>query len=394
MPYDFDSIIPRDDTDSVKYDLRTDIFGFSSVLPMWVADMDFATPPFIIEALRKRLEHPILGYSFRSPSYFQALQNWLARRHNWTIEKDWVAFSPGVVPALNMALEAYTKKGDGVILQSPVYFPFFEAIKNNGCKLLDNPLVLKDGQYKINFEQQEELMPRARVFMLSNPHNPGGRVWSAQELEKLANMCMKHNVLLFADEIHGDLVFEPHQFTPVAKLSSEIANQTITFTAPSKTFNMAGLATSSVIISNSKLKAQFDAVINRIHISMGNVMGNVASEAAYTHGEEWLNDLMHYLAGNLDFMEDYLQTEIPELTMMRPEGTYLVWVDFSALCFNDDELNQFIIREAELGLNRGSMFGKNGELFMRFNIACPRVLLEKGLKQLKAAINKHKTDGK
>ncbi len=394
MPYDFDSIIPRDDTDSVKYDLRTDIFGFSSVLPMWVADMDFATPPFIIEALRKRLEHPILGYSFRSPSYFQALQNWLARRHNWTIEKDWVAFSPGVVPALNMALEAYTQKGDGVILQSPVYFPFFEAIKNNGCKLLDNPLVLKDGQYKINFEQLEELMPRARVFMLSNPHNPGGRVWSAQELEKLANMCMKHNVLLFADEIHGDLVFEPHQFTPVAKLSSEIANQTITFTAPSKTFNMAGLATSSVIISNSKLKAQFDAVINRIHIGMGNVMGNVASEAAYTHGEEWLNDLMHYLAGNLDFMEDYLQTEIPELTMMRPEGTYLVWVDFSALCFNDDELNQFIIREAELGLNRGSMFGKNGELFMRFNIACPRVLLEKGLKQLKAAINKHKTDGK
>jgi len=393
MQYNFDTIIPRDDTDSVKYDLRSDIFGFASVLPMWVADMDFATPPFIIDALKKRLEHPILGYSFRSQSYFNALQKWLAHRHNWTIEKDWVAFSPGVVPALNMALEAFTQKGDGVILQSPVYFPFFDAIKNNGCKLLDNPLLLTNGQYSIDFKQLEELMPKARVFMLSNPHNPGGCVWSTQELEKLANMCVKHNVLLFADEIHGDLVFEPNQFTPVAKLSPDIANGTITFTAPSKTFNMAGLATSSVIISNPKLKAQFDAVVNRIHIGMGNVMGNVASEAAYTHGEEWLNELMHYLAGNLDFMEAFMQAELPELKMMRPEGTYLVWVDFSALHFSDEELNNFMIHEAKLGLNRGSKFGENGKFFMRFNIACPKALLEQGLNQLKSAINKRKANG-
>jgi cystathionine beta-lyase len=237
-------------------------------------------------------------------------------------------------------------------------------------------------------------MPKARVFMLSNPHNPGGRVWSAQELEKLANMCIKHNVLLFADEIHGDLVFEPHQFTPVAKLSSEIANQTITFTAPSKTFNMAGLATSSVIISNPKLKEQFDAVVNRIHIGMGNVMGNVASEAAYTHGEAWLKELLQYLTQNLNYMEAFMQAELPELKMMRPEGTYLVWVDFSALRFNDDELNKFMIHEAKLGLNRGSMFGEEGELFMRFNIACPKTLLEQGLNQLKSAINKRKANGK
>jgi len=387
MKYTFDKFIPREGTDSVKYDLRHKVFGFESVLPMWVADMDFATPPFIINALKERLEHPILGYSFRGDTYFKALQDWLLHRHHWKVQKEWIAFSPGVVPALNMALEAYTNPGDGVILQTPVYFPFFEAIKNNGCKLLENFLQIENGQYSIDYEQLKKLLPQARVLMLSNPHNPGGRVWSLKELEKLANMCCENNVLIFADEIHADLVFQPNSFTPVASISTDIAEHTITFTAPSKTFNMAGLATSSVIISNPDLKEAFDAVVNCLHIGMGNVMGNVASEAAYLHGHEWLDQLLVYLEGNLDYMEGFLQKELPQLTMMRPQGTYLVWVDFSALSFTDEELNQFIVCEARLGLNRGSMFGANGKLFMRFNIACPRELLTQGLEQLKDAIN-------
>ncbi|MGM0550247.1 MAG: MalY/PatB family protein [Bacteroidota bacterium] len=394
MGYNFDEYIPREGTNSVKYDLRQNVFGFESVLPMWVADMDFATPPFIIEALKKRLNHPILGYSFRGESYFNALQNWLLRRHNWEVKREWIAFSPGIVPALNMAIEAFTNAGEGVILQSPVYFPFFEASKNNKCELLENPLLKTNGQYHIDYEQLEKLLPKARVLLLSNPHNPGGRVWTKQELEKLANLCIKYNVLIFADEIHGDLVFQPNVFTPVASLSDSVANHTLTFTAPSKTFNMAGLSTSSVIISNPELKEAFDAVVNRLHIGMGNVMGNVASEAAYQHGAQWLGELLEYLTANLHFMENFLQNELPELTMMRPEGTYLVWVDFSALQFTDEELNQFIIHEAQLGLNRGSMFGSNGKLFMRFNIACPRALLTQGLQQLKdAIINRKKQHG-
>jgi len=386
MQYNFDEILTRTDTDCVKYDVCEDVFGTPDVLPMWVADMDFATPSFIMEALKQRLEHPILGYSIRSEVYFNSLINWLKNRHNWQVEQSWISFSPGIVPAINMAIDAFSEPGDGIILQSPVYFPFFDAIRNNGCTIIDNPLILDDNKYKIDFSHLEKVLPKARIMLLSNPHNPGGRVWSKQELEKVANMCINHNVLLFADEIHGDLVFKPHVYTPTASISEDIANQTITFIAPSKTFNIAGLGTSSVIIPNGKLKDLYEKALDKVHVGMGNVMGNVASQAAYEQGAEWLDQLLLYINANVEYMERYLTDHLPMLKMMKPEGTYLVWVDFRALDLSDDDLNTFLIREAKLGLNRGSTFGENGKGFMRFNLACPRSTLEKALGQLHKAI--------
>lgn len=386
MKYNFDEIINRENTASVKYDLRKEIFKNENVIPMWVADMDFKTPDFIIRAIKERLNHEVFGYSIRSKSYYSSIVNWLKRRHQWDVEEEWISFSPGIVPAINMAVLAYTNPGDKIIIQPPVYFPFFSAIENNNRQLVENPLKLKGNRYYIDFDDLEGKLKDAKMIILSNPHNPGGSVWTKEELKQLGEICVKHNVLIMSDEIHADLVFKEFKYTPLASLSNIIANYTVTFIAPSKTFNMAALATSSVITSNMELKEKYDKVLETIHVGMGNVFGTVASEAAYTYGDEWLDQLMDYLTANLDITQKFLKEKIPQVKLMRPEGTYLVWLDCSELDLKGKDLKDFMIEDAGLGFNDGRMFGTGGDGFMRMNIACPKQTLADALNKLEKAV--------
>lgn len=386
MKYNFDEIINRENTASVKYDLRKEVFGKEDVIPMWVADMDFRTPDFIINAIKERANHEVFGYSIRPKSYFNSIVNWLKKRHQWEIKSEWISFSPGIVPAINMAVMAYTKPGDKIVVQPPVYFPFFSAIQENNRIQVENPLILKDGRYCIDFDDLDQKLKDAKMLILSNPHNPGGSVWTRNELKQLGDLCIKHNVLIMADEIHADLVYKNYKFVPMASISEKIANNTVTFIAPSKTFNIAALATSSVICSNKELKAKYDKVLDTIHVGLGNVFGTVASEAAYTYGEEWLEQLMEYLENNLNFLENFIHDELPQIKMIRPEGTYLVWLDCSELDLKGKDIKDFMIYDVGVGMNDGRMFGTGGDGYMRINIACPKSTLENALHKLKKSI--------
>lgn len=389
MEYNFDEIIERRGTACVKYDLRGIIFGKEDVLPMWVADMDFRTPDFVMEAIRKRAEHEILGYSIRTEAYFDALIGWLKRRHNWEIKKDWVAFSPGIVPAVNMAVLAFTRQRDKIIVQPPVYFPFFGAVKDHKRKLVYNPLLMREGRYQMDFENLEQLCREgARMLILSNPHNPAGNAWRPDELIRMAHICLKYNVLIISDEIHSDLVNRGFKHTVLASLSPEIAAQTVTMVAPSKTFNLAGLSTASVIIENPVLFAKFSKTLEALHIGMGNVFGNVAAQAAYSKGDEWLDQLLDYIDGNIQYLMQFAEARLPRLKVIKPEATYMAWIDFSGLGLVDEALSNFVIQKAGLGLNPGIQFGPGGEGFMRLNLACPRSLVQKGLEQLEEAIGR------
>ena len=387
MKYNFDEIIDRTGTSCVKWDIREMFFKKQDVLPMWVADMDFKTPDFIVDAVKQRAEHPVYGYTIRPESYYTSLINWIDKKHRWKIDKDWVIFSPGIVPAVNMAVMAYTKPGDKIIVQPPVYFPFFGAVKDNGRQLVNNQLKLNNGRYDMDFEDLEKQIDnRTRMIIISNPHNPGGSAWTKEELTRLGEICIKHNLILISDEIHSDLAIPPNKHTVAANLSKEIAGVTVTMMAPSKTFNLAGMASSSVIISNEKLRNDFQIMLDRVHVGMGNLFGMVASEAAYTHGEEWLNQMLIYVKGNIDFMEEYISKNIPKVKMIRPEATYMVWLDFRELAMDNDILKQFIIEKAGLGLNDGPVFGPGGEGFQRINLACPRAYVEEAMNRLENAI--------
>lgn len=387
MKYNFDKIIPRENTNCVKYDLRKHFFGTDEVIPMWVADMDFATPDFILKAIKKRAEHPILGYSVRSEGYYQSIINWQYNRHNWKIEKDWIVFTPGIVPALNLCVRAFTKPGEKVIVQPPVYFPFFSAIKNNDRIQLDNPLVLKDGRLCIDFgDLKRKIDKDVRMILLCSPHNPGGSVWKKDELNELAEICKANDILIISDEIHCDLVFRPNRHIPMACLSDEIAERTVTCIAPSKTFNLAGMATSSLIISNEKLRKQFEEEMEKVHVGGGNLFGAIASEAAYTRGADWRSQLVEYLDGNVYNAIRYIRENIPQIIPVRPEATYMIWLDCRNLGLPFDRINKFFVEKAGVGFNEGAMFGAGGEGFQRMNVACPRPVLMKALEQMKVAI--------
>ncbi|HPJ63328.1 PatB family C-S lyase [Lentimicrobium sp.] len=389
MQYNFDEIIDRGNTACVKYDLRKFFFGNNEVIPMWVADMDFRTPDFVMDAIRKRAAHEVLGYSIRTDSYFDALTAWIQRRHHWRTEREWIAFSPGIVPAVNMAVLAFTLRRDKVIIQPPVYFPFFDAVKNHNRKLVYNQLIMENGRYRMNYENLEQLCrDGARMLILSNPHNPAGNAWRADELQRMADICLKYNVLMISDEIHCDLVNRGYKHTVLASLSPEIAANTVTMVAPSKTFNLAGMATSSVIISNPSLMKRFRKVLDGLHIEMGNLFGNVAAEAAYMHGDAWLEQLLDYIDGNIHTLIEFAETHLPQVKVIRPEATYMAWLDFSQTGMSDAELKKFAIEEAGLGLNEGTQFGPGGDGYMRMNLACPRPVLMKALKQLKHALGK------
>ncbi len=388
MKYNFDEIISRKGTNCVKYDALQRVFGSEKVLPMWVADMDFRTPDFVIDALRNRLEHEITGYTFRGNEFNEAIVNWMKKRHGWDVDPGWLSFSPGVVPALNMLVMALTEPGDRIIVQPPVYFPFFGAIRENGREIVENPLILKDGRLSMDLDDLRKKAVGARMLLLCHPHNPGGSVWTRHELETLGQICIENNVIIISDEIHSDLIFDGHQHIPLASLSPEIAAQTVTCNAPSKTFNLAGLATSYLIIPNKELLDKYNHMINdQLHAGMGNLFGAIALQAAYDHGEEWLKQLLEYVYHNVTFVREYLRQNIPQITMIEPESTYMIWLDCRALGLPPKDLKDFFINNARLGLNEGAMFGSGGEGFMRLNVACPRQLVQWAMEQLRDAVN-------
>ena len=386
--WNFDKIPDREGTSCIKYDLRYETFGRQDIIPMWIADMDFATPDFIIEALQKRLNHPALGYSFRPNEYYSSIIDWQQKRHNWEIEKEWICFTPGVVPAINMSTLAFTSTSDSIIIQPPVYHPFFSAVESHNRKLICNPLKETADGWKMDFDNLEESSEQgAKMIILSNPHNPIGRVWSESELKHLAEICLKHNMLILSDEIHCDLTFPGFKHTPMASLSSEIADITVTYISPSKTFNLAGLSTSSIIISNPSLREKFMGVFENLHLGLGNIFGTTASIAAYTKGSAWLDELTEYIKGNIEFVINFFSSHIPEIIPVKPEATYMIWLDCRKLKMTGKELNNFFVNEAGVGMNEGSMFGTGGEGFMRINIATSRNLLTKSLEQIRKSVS-------
>lgn len=386
--YNFDELIDRTNTNCIKYDIRKSFFGNADVIPMWVADMDFKTPDFIVDAIKKRAEHELFGYTFRPDSYSESIVNWLKRRHNWDIKPEWISFSPGVVAGLTLAIEAFSKPGDGVIIQPPVYFPFFDSVKGTGRELIENPLQIINGRYCFDLDDlKKKITPKTRLLLLSNPHNPGGMAWNEDELTALAQICMENKVLILSDEIHSDLIFEGFHHTPIARISEEIAQNCIVCMAPSKTFNTAGLTTSFLVIPNKRHFAAYERVMRLPHLHMGNIFGTVALEAAYTHGDEWLGQLMIYLQDNYSFLEKFFKENLPKVKVMKPEATYLIWIDFSAFGLSDELLNQKLI-DAGVGLNRGVVFGKQGSGYMRLNIGCPRSVLEQALVLIQEAFQK------
>jgi len=381
--YNFDKIIPRENSDSVKYDARQEIFGRADVLPMWVADMDFETPSFIREAVMKRAEHPVYGYSIMSDEYFQAIIDWVKTRHQWDIKKEWISFTPGIVPAINFSVLTFTREGEGVIVQPPVYFPFFEAIKSNGRKQLDNKLVNHNGHYQIDFDDLEEKSKSAKLLLLSHPHNPTGRCWTKEELKTIGEICLRNNVIIISDEIHNDLILPGFKHHPMATLSEEIAEITVTCLAPSKTFNMAGLATSSVIIPNEDLRKRFRKTLKKLHIFRGNFFGYAASTAGYRHGAQWVDALMQYVWGNFDYLAGFLQNELPAVRLTHPEATYLAWLDFRETGLSDKQIKDKLIFEARLGLSHGPVFGAGGEGYQRMNLAAPQSVVREACRRLK-----------
>jgi cystathionine beta-lyase len=386
--YDFDEIVDRKGTDSIKYDATKEFLGAGDVIPMWVADMDFRTPPFIVNAIKARIEHEIYAYTLRNKQYYGSIAGWLKRRHQWDVAEEAIVFSPGVVPALNMAVLSFTQPGDRIITQPPVYFPFFSAVKDHGRELVYNPLLSDKGRLCMDFGNLERaVLTGARMIIVSSPHNPGGSVWTEDELRRLASICLRNDVLIVSDEIHCDLVYKPCMHIPLASLSGEIADRCITLIAPSKTFNLSGLSTASVVITNEELRKKFIATLNHLHINGGNIFGNVASQAAYTYGDEWVDELMTYLSENLDILEDFLDKHIPQVKMLRPEATFLVWLDCRDLGMDDETLNRFFLEKARLGLNRGDMFGTGGSGFMRMNIGCTKATLIRALHCLKEAVD-------
>jgi cystathionine beta-lyase len=355
---------------------------------MWVADMDFKTPDFIVNSLQKRLSHEIYGYSFRPPEYYTSIIDWLRIRHNQTIEKEWICFSPGIVPALNFSTLAFTEPGDSIIVQPPVYFPFFPAVESHGRKLVYNKLIEADGKWIMDYDSLiASIDASTRLIIISNPHNPVGRAWTPEELSMLADICLKNNILVLSDEIHSDLLLPGFTHTPFASLSNKIASITITCIAPSKTFNLAGLSTSSVIISNPDLRKSFNRIVENLHVGNGNIFGTAASIAAYTHGHQWLDALLEYIDNNVDFVENYCRKMIPEIIPVQPEATYMIWLDCRKFGMTGKELQNFFSKNAGVGMNEGSTFGPGGEGFMRMNLATTHQVVMRAMEQIEKAVS-------
>lgn len=376
MKYDFDKTIDRRATNSYKWDSAPE-----GVLPMWVADMDFRTAPAIIDALQRRVAHGIFGYTRVPDAYYDAVTSWFSRRHGWDIDREWIIYTSGVVPAVSAVIKALTVPGDKVIVQTPVYNCFFSSIRNNGCEIVSNPLRRTADTYEMDFDALERCAadPRAKVMLLCNPHNPAGRVWTPDELTRLGNICLRNGVTVVADEIHCELVYQGFKYTPFASLSDAFLHRSVTCVSPSKAFNIAGLQIANIVAFDNDLRSRIDKAININEVCDVNPFGVAATIAAYNEGEEWLNQLVDYLHGNYEAMAEFCRRELPEFPITRLEGTYLVWMDCSSLGMPSDALEHALLDDARLWLNAGTMYGAEGEGYMRWNIACPRSVMLDGL---------------
>ena len=393
--YNFDKIINRKGTNCLKYDYAVERGKPADVLPLWVADMDFTVSEEITKSLHAAVDHGIYGYTQPKDAYYNAITNWMEKNHNWKTKREWIMKTPGVVFALGAAVKAFTKPGDAVLIQNPVYYPFTNIIRDNDRRVIDNTLVYEKrvtegkSQYSIDYEDFERkiVQENIKLFILCNPHNPVGRVWTREELQYLGEICLRHHVIVVSDEIHNDFVYPGFEHTVFANVDPRFAEFTVTCTAPSKTFNLAGLQISNIFISNETLREAFQKEIDKTGYDEPNALGAVACEAAYRGGQVWLDQLRAYLLENLNFLRAYLQEKIPQIHLVEPEGTYLVWLDCSELGISGKELDQFIVEKAGLWLDGGAMFGPSGADFQRVNIACPRATLELALDKLKAAVD-------
>ena len=397
MKYDFNQICDRKNTNCFKWDFIQSIFGNDDVIPMWVADMDFPVATPIVEALKRRAEHEFYGYTKASTDVIQSVVDRMWDKYAWKIKPEWIVFTPGVVPALNITVRMLTHPGDEIILQEPVYYPFFPAVTFSGCQIVNNQLKLINGRYEMDYEDLEHqfharigMLPvpnRIKAIMLCNPHNPVGRLWSKEELTKLGDIAIKHAVVVISDEIHCELLFKDHLHTPFASISEEFEQNSIVCMSPSKTFNLAGLEVSSIIIPNKKLRHLFINTRTGI-LPEPNLFGYTALEAAYRFGDEWLDQLLDYLQGNLDFLLKYFANRIPKIKVIKPQGTYLIWLDCRDLGMDDMTLRNFMRDKAKVGFDDGFLFGSGGSGFQRMNIACPRPIIEEALIRIETMVNK------
>ncbi len=383
MTYDFERLVERRGTNCEKYDGCFRIFGTEELLPMWVADMDFETPSFIIEAMEDRLKHHVLGYSLRPDSYYNAVQGWLARRWQWQVDKQWIEFTPGTVCAVSLAIQAFTSEGDGVVIQTPVYGPFSWVIEGNGRRVERNRMkYLPDGRAEIDFDDLEVRLSRSKMFILCNPHNPTGRVYTQEELARIAELCKKYDVIVVADEIHCDLVQKPYRHIHFASLDEDASHRSVTIISPAKSFNVAGLSSSVVIVPDAAMRERFHQAEEAIHVGQGNIFGTIAIEQAFTHGDEWVDQLNDYIGGNIDFILKFLAEKIPSVKCYRPEAMYLIWLDFTEWGMTHKELCDFMLNAARIGMTEGRFFGVEGEGYMRMNVAAPRSVIEQAMNQL------------
>ena len=387
MKYDFDKTISREESASVKWDLRETRVG-KDIIPMWVADMDFQAPGEVINALVKRAEHGVFGYTFPPDSYWAAVANWMGKRHNWEIEKEWIVTTPGVVPALSIAINAYTRPGDKIVIQPPVYHPFKKVIEANHRVVVENRLFCNGHYYKIDFENLEQVLKKGvSMFVLCSPHNPVGRVWKIEELKRLANLCIKYDILVVSDEIHSDLIMPGYRHNVMHEFYPETGKGIVTFTAASKTFNLAGLSCSNIIIKDPELRNTFQKTLNRLSIAMPNIFGLTATEAAYDYGSDWLDNLIFYIQENYNLLKSYIEQRIPKIKVTKMEGTYLAWLNFNDFGLSDESTNEILFKKAKVWLDNGLQFGTGGEGFQRINLACTSATLRQALDRLEMAFN-------
>lgn len=389
MKYNFDEVIDRKNTDSMKWSpsYLEKHFGSADCIPLWVADMDFRTAQPVVDAVAARAQHGIFGYALADDEFYEAVISWQQRRNGWDIQRNWILFSPGVVPTLWHIVKTFCNPGDKVIVQSPVYYPFYKVIEDNGCCVVNNRLINNDGRYEMNFDELEKQAAdgSVRMMILCSPHNPVGRVWNADELCRVSEICMANDVLLVSDEIHSDLIYRPNVHIPVASLSQKLMMNTITCMAPSKTFNLAGVQVSDIIVPDSLKRRKLAASLKAAGV-MPNVFGLAAQTAAYNEGEEWLEQLIDYLSGNLDYMQEFIASQMPKVKFRRPEGTYLAWLDFSEYGFTAEELKERMRQKSCLALDDGYIFGDGGAMCQRINFACPRSILTKAMDALKRGV--------
>ncbi len=386
MAYDFDTTIDRKNTSSLKWDYCHEIFGRADILPLWLADMDFAVAPEIIQALQQRIEHPVFGYSRRPESYDEALISWFWYRHNWPLSPEWLLSTPGVVPALYYAIQAFTTPGDKVLLLTPIYRPFFLSILDNQRLVTTSSLIIEKGKYVIDWQDIEEKIKDVKLLLLCNPHNPIGKVWSEAEIKKLGQLCIENNVIIVSDEIHCDLVYEPYQHIPTANVSPEIAQITVSCVSPSKTFNIPTFKNSTVVISNAELRKRYQEVLQRNAVNAENILSFVAGEAAYRYGGFWYDAMMDYITQNRAFLISYIEDNIPQISWIPPEGTFLGWLNMRGFGLSHPELRSWLIHDLKLGLEDGTKFGQEGKYFQRLNFACPQKVLKFALESISQAL--------